>query len=103
LAAPPYLVGMERFRLPLFEIFLIEIVVWLGLWLLSDYVAALLTLVGGAIVLAVLLIALAAELIEPTKVPRRYFHIMAVSLLSIIVAASVYVFVLGGQFDFLDS
>jgi hypothetical protein len=28
---------------------------------------------------------------------------MALSLLSIVIAASVYVFVLGGRFDFLDT
>ncbi|MBK8426417.1 MAG: hypothetical protein IPL27_10830 [Lewinellaceae bacterium] len=87
-------------RLTLLEIFLIEMVVWLGLWLSNDYLATLLTLTIGAIVLSVLLIALAAEAIEPTKVPRRYFWIMAVSILAPVLAAGLYVLLFGGKLGF---
>lgn len=89
-------------RLTLLEIFLIEMVVWLGLWLSNDYLATLLTLTIGAIVLSVLLIALAAEAIEPTKVPRRYFWIMAVSILAPVLAAGLYVLLFGGKLGFLE-
>ena len=74
-----------KIRLSLFEIFLLETIAWLGLWLLSDYVAALLTLILGAIVSAVLAIALISEVIEPSKVPKKYFQVMMLSILSIIV------------------
>lgn len=87
-------------RLSLFEIFLLQTIIWLGLWLISDYVAALLTLIIGAIVSAVLVIALVSEAIERTKVPRRYFHIMGVSILSIVLAAFAYVTILGGNLNF---
>ncbi len=89
-------------RLTLLEIFLIEMVLWLGLWLSNDYLATLLTLTIGAIVLSVLLIALAAEAIEPTKVPRRYFWIMAVSILAPVLAAGLYVLLFGGKLGFLE-
>ena len=69
-------------RLSLFEIFLLQTVIWLGLWLLSDYVAALLTLIIGSIVLAVLAFALIAEVIERSRVPKKYFQVMALSILS---------------------
>lgn len=89
-------------RLSLFEIFLIETAAWLALWLLSDYVATLLTLSLGAIVLVVLVIALLAEWIERSKVPRRYFHIMGVSLVSIAASAALYMLIFGGRLDFLQ-
>lgn len=76
---------------------------WLGLWLLNDYMAALLTLILGAIVLAILLIALISEWIERSKVPRRYFYIMGVSVLALICAALVYVMLSGGRLDFMQS
>lgn len=88
-------------RLSLLEIFLLETVVWLGLWLLNDYIAALLTLILGAIVSAVLIIALLSEAIERSKVPKQYFQIMAISVLCMLVAAGIYVTLLGGQLDFL--
>jgi len=88
-------------RLSLFEIFLLQTIAWLGLWLLSDYLAALLTLIVGAIVLAVLTIALISEAIERSKVPKKYFQVMAISILSPAIAALIYVTLLGGQLDFL--
>lgn len=92
-----------NFRLSLLEILLLQTVAWLGLWLLSDYLATLLTLILGAIVSAILLIALAAEAIEPTKVPRRYFYVMALSLLAILMAAGLYITLFGGELIFMES
>lgn len=83
-------------RWSLLEIFLLEVVVWLGIWLFNDYLATLLTLIIGAIVLAVLLIALIAEAIERSKVPKKYFYIMVLSIAAPIVAAALYLFIFGG-------
>jgi len=91
-----------KLRLTLVEIFLFQTIVWLVLWLLNDYVAALLTLIVGAIVSAVLVIALISEAIERTKVPRWYFSIMALSVVSMLLATLIYVGLLGGQLDFLS-
>lgn len=90
-------------RLSLLEIFLLEVVVWLGLWLLSDYIATLLTLITGAIVSAVLLIALMAEVIERSKVPRRYFYVMLLSIIAPVVSAMFYLFIFGGKLEFLSN
>jgi hypothetical protein len=90
-----------KVRLSLLEIFLLETVGWLGLWLLNDYVAALLTLIIGAIVFSVQIIALISEALERSKVPKMYFQVMAVSVVSIVLAATIYVTLLGGQLDFL--
>lgn len=90
-----------KLRMSLLEIFLLETVVWLGLWLLNDYVASLLTLILGAIVSAVLIIALLSEAIERSKVPKQYFQIMAISVLCMIVAAGIYLTLFGGSLDFL--
>lgn len=89
-------------RLSLLEIFLFEVVAWLGLWLLNDYLATLLTLILGAIVSAVLLVALMAEAIERSKVPRRYFYVMALSVAAPVVAAVLYLFIFGGKLGFLE-
>ncbi|HNL40438.1 MAG TPA: hypothetical protein PKH43_14905, partial [Saprospiraceae bacterium] len=66
---------MLNIRLSILEIFLLETVAWLALWLFNDYLATLLTMILTAIVFAVLLIALIAEWIERSKVPRLYFWI----------------------------
>lgn len=89
-------------RLSLLEVFLLELVVWLALWLYNDYLATLLTLILTAIVLSVLLVALVAELLERTRVPRRYFWIMGISVLAPLVAAALYGFIFGGKLEFLQ-
>jgi len=89
-------------RLSLTEIFLLELAVWLALWLLNDYMAALLTLIVAAIVLAVLVVALLAEAIERSKVPRWYFWLMGLSVLAPVVSALVYAWIFGGRFEFLS-
>lgn len=88
-------------RLSLLEIFLLEMVIWLALWLSNDYLATLLTLTISAIVLSVLVIALAAEAIERTKVPRKYFWVMGISLLAPLLAAGLYACLFGGKLNFM--
>ena len=61
----------------------------------------LLTVILCAIVAAILVIALIAERIERSKVPKKYFSIMGISVLAPIFAAIVYVTILGGNLDFL--
>jgi hypothetical protein len=85
------------FRLTLLEIFLLQLALWLALWLLDDYLATLLTIIVGAIVSAVLVIALLAEAIERSRVPRRYFWIMALTLLAPLTAALTYTVIFGGE------
>lgn len=91
------------FRLTLGEFFFLQLIFWLALWMLNDFVATLLTLSIAAVVLAVLIVALLSELFERSKVPRLYFYAMGISLLSILLAAGIYVFIFGGQFEFLSS
>jgi hypothetical protein len=91
------------FRLTLGEFFFLQLIFWLALWMLNDFVATLLTLSIAAVVLAVLIVALLSELFERSKVPRLYFYAMGITLLSILLAAGIYAFIFGGQFEFLSS
>lgn len=92
----------RAFRLSTGEIFFLQLILWLAIWLLNDYVATLLTLCIGAVVSAVLIIALLSELFERSRVPRAYFYVMAASLAALVLAAAVYVLILGGRLEFLS-
>ena len=91
---------MLLLRLSLLEIFLLQVAVWLSIWLSSNYLATLLTLIIGAIVSAVLLIALVAEVLERSRVPRRYFYVMGLSVLAPLVSAGIYLALFGGNIAF---
>jgi len=77
-------------ELSLLEIFLIQFIAWFGLWIYDAFMGKLLTSIVGAIVFAVLVIARISEAIEPTKVPKRYFHIMLISFLAPLLAATLF-------------
>lgn len=79
-----------HYRPTVLELLIIQIAVWFGLWMINDYIAALLTIIIGAIVLASLLIALLSELIEPSRVPKRIFGWMVTACVAPMLAAGAY-------------
>ena len=85
----------------LIEIFLLQLICWMALWLINDFLATILTLCIGAVVFSVLLVALLAEFVERSKVPRQYFLIMFASFFAILLAAMLYAVIFKGKYDFL--
>ena len=86
-------------QLGLLEIFLIQVVLYAFLWVISDYTATLVTIILPFIFLFLLILALAAELIDRSKIPKWYFKFMILSILAPILTAIVFVSVLGSNFD----
>lgn len=78
------------------ELFLIEMVIYLLLWLINDYLASLLSIILGTICLLILIISLIVEAIERSKVPRWYYFFLAMSVLAPVAAALIYLFISGG-------
>ena len=76
------------------EVALIDVIVFLSLWLWDEYIAFLLTLFFTAIAAGVLIISLIAELLERTKVPRNYFYWLAVSVCVPLVVAAIFKYIL---------
>ena len=82
-------------KLGLFEIILIELVLCLLLWVVDEYTASLLCIVLPIICLGVLVIALIAEWIEPSKVPRLFFKALGVSIIIPLVSFGIYFMIFG--------
>jgi steroid 5-alpha reductase family enzyme len=89
-------------RFSLLEVFLTEMIVWLALWLINDYLATLLTVIITAILICVLLLALVSEYIERSKVPRKYFWVMAISIVCPILSGLFYLILFGGELSFME-
>jgi hypothetical protein len=79
------------------EILLIEVIIYLALWLINDYVAMYLSMIFGSICFFILLFTGIAELLERSKVSRKYFWIMAASALAPVIAAALFFLLLGGE------
>lgn len=92
---------MEFKRLSLWEIWLMEAVFLLIVWLISDYAGSLLSLIFGTLFLSVWLISVVIEAIEKSKVPRWYFRgIFGAGLVAWIVFL-IFLWIKGGDFDWL--
>jgi len=86
-------------KLGLIEIFLIQVVLYSIMWLISDYTATLLTLLFPVIFVCLLLLALLSELVQKSKVPRWYYLFMVISIIAPIVTALLFVYIMGVDFD----
>ena len=86
-------------NLGLLEIFLIEVVLYSILWLVSDYTATLMTLLLPIIFFALLVISLITELVQRSKVPHWYYWFMVISIIAPILTAALFVYILGIDFD----
>ena len=82
-------------KLGLFEIVLIELVGFLLLWVIDEFTASLLSVVIPVICFSVLIIALIAEWIEPSKVPRLFFTTLGVSIVIPIITLAIYFMIFG--------
>jgi hypothetical protein len=68
------------------ETYLATVIVFLAVWLWKDFLGWWLSVIFGAICTAVLVVALVSDRIEPTRVPRSYFWMMAAIIAGIISA-----------------
>ena len=83
------------------EFFLIELIFYLGLWLWNEYIASMLSSVFMVIFLVIFIVSIIVEKIEPSKVPRSYFYFMFLSVLAPMIAAIIFVSIMGGKIDWL--
>jgi hypothetical protein len=91
----------ERTSLSLSEIFMIQAILYLLIWLWNDFAATIMSLSFSAIALFIIIIAGIAEVIEPSKVPRKYFYVMVISALTPIIIGSFFMLLKKGSLDWM--
>ncbi len=72
------------------EVFLIQAIVYMALWMWNEYVATIMTLSFSAIAFFILVISLISELIERSKVPGWYFTYMVISVLTPLIIGAFF-------------
>ncbi|MEZ4983703.1 MAG: hypothetical protein R2795_01480 [Saprospiraceae bacterium] len=70
-----------------FESFLIQLVIYLLLWLWNDYTATLLSLIVGGIAMFVLILSKLVEWVDSSRVPASYYRLMWACLMAPVIAA----------------
>jgi membrane protein YdbS with pleckstrin-like domain len=72
------------------EVFLIQAVFYILVWMWNDHAATILTLSFAAIALFILAISLIAEVLDRSKVPRWYFWVMGISVLTPLIIGAFF-------------
>jgi hypothetical protein len=92
----------SKFRpLSMTEVFLIQALFYIVLWMWNDHVATILTLSLSAIALFILIISLIAEAIDRSKVPRWYFWVMGISILTPLIIGAFFLTIKNGTLDWM--
>ena len=84
----------ENIKIRAVELFLIELILFIIIWLVHNFLATFITIIFSAIFLFIFIISIIAELIEQSKVPRFYFYAMVISVLTPWIAAAIAIFVI---------
>lgn len=83
-------------RLVSLESFLTQVVIYLLIWLLNDYLAVVLSLIFGGIALSVYVISKLVELVETSRVPKVYYRFMVMCFTAPALAAIVGILLRNG-------
>ncbi len=89
-------------RVSIFEIFLFQLIFYIGIWLYDDYVATFMCITIPVIVSVILVISLLAELFEPSRISRKYFWVMGVSIFTPVIVGIGFYFLNEGRMDWFS-
>lgn len=82
-------------KLGFWEFLLIEILLFIGIWLWDDYLGTMVSIIWSGICFLILAVSLIVELIERSRVPKSYYLFMVASVLAPLFAAGVYYAIVG--------
>lgn len=82
-------------RLSPLETFLIQVLLYILLWLANDFYATLATVAFGGVFLSIWVVSRLSEWIEPSKVPKWYFRYVFGAAMAPILVALVFYFING--------
>jgi len=88
-------------RTNLLIVTLLQSVIYSGLWLWNEYVATYLTLIFPGMILVILVIGTIADLIEPSRIPRWYYLLMIISIVTPLVIGWLFYYLYEGRLDWL--
>jgi hypothetical protein len=89
-------------KLSVLEIFLIQVVVYTSIWLWDEYVASYISIIFPIVFLTVFIVSLIAEWIEPSKISRKYYLLMLISILTPAFVGLSFYLLFGGNLNWLE-
>ncbi len=87
--------------LSVLEFFVAQLIIYVLVWTVNDYVASLLLLIIPVITTSILLLSFIFELIEPSKVPRIYYKYVVSMIIAPILVGVFYIYISGFDLDWI--
>lgn len=84
------------------EGFLIQLILYSLLWIVSEYVGLLLCVIMAGVLGAIWVFALIIELVEKSKVPSSYFRWLFLSALAPALVALAFTLMFQGDFNWIQ-
>jgi hypothetical protein len=83
------------------EIFLLQTIFYIAIWLTNEYVASYLCLILPCVAAVILLISWLADLIEPGHVGLKYYSVMAITVVTPLIVGGFFYLVYDGNIGWL--
>ena len=80
---------------------LAQAVIYLSIWLWDEYAAFYITLIFPTVILVILILALIADLIEPSRIPGWYYLLMVISIIIPVIIGAVFYFINDGRIGWI--
>jgi len=84
-------------------IVLAQAVIYLSIWLWDEYLASYITLIFPIMIFVILVLALIADWIEPSRIPGWYYKLMIVSIVIPVIIVAVFYYINDGRIDWLKN
>ena len=83
-------------KLVTIEAFLVQVVLYLLLWVFDDYMALVVSLILGGIAFVIFLLSKLIELVESSRVPKVYYRFVMFCFIAPAIAAAIGMLLLNG-------
>ena len=90
-------------NLGLFEILLIQSILYICVWLLDDYIGTLVSLCMAGVFFVVLAFSLLVELIEKSGISKKFYYFLLLSIFTPIFIGMAYYYLFEGNLEWLKS
>lgn len=93
---------MGLLHIGLLEAFLLQLLIYIGIYMMDNYIGFMICLVALFIASAILLLSFVFEFIEPSKVPRQYYYYLGSAVVAPLVVLLVFSFLMEGSFAWME-
>ncbi len=87
--------------LSVLEYFLIQLCLYVLVWIVNEYVAFLLLIIIPIISIAILLLSFVFQLVEPARIPKSYYGYMIATIIAPLIVGAIFFYINGFEQEWM--